>query len=255
MRQFHSTRCGGFSLVELMIGMVVGLFLLAGIVQIYLSNKASFNAQQTQAELQENARVSSFVLDLIIGHTGFRPNAFEDEEEALTAAALAGNEGDSGTPDSLTASFVSDGRLHDCLGNLLPLDTEARNEFRLQDAGGGLFDLMCESERFTPGTGTVNLTRALVSNVETMQFLYGLDTDGDNTVNRYVDADGVGANFSDVLSVRVALVLVTENNLRPEGGPQKFSIFGGAEQAFGAANDLRQRELVEYVVALRNRLE
>ncbi|HEY5740482.1 MAG TPA: PilW family protein [Gammaproteobacteria bacterium] len=52
----------GISLVELLIAMVIGLFLLAGIYQVYISNKATFAFTNAIAEVQENGR---FALDLM----------------------------------------------------------------------------------------------------------------------------------------------------------------------------------------------
>ena len=54
------SRQGGISLVELLIAMVIGLFLLAGIFQVYISNKATFAFTNAIAEVQENGR---FALD------------------------------------------------------------------------------------------------------------------------------------------------------------------------------------------------
>lgn len=52
----------GLSLIELMISLVVGLLLLGGLIQIYLSSKQSYNAQEQLARMQESGR---FAMDLI----------------------------------------------------------------------------------------------------------------------------------------------------------------------------------------------
>jgi type IV pilus assembly protein PilW len=52
----------GLSLIELMIAMVIGLLLLGGLIQIYLSSKQSYNAQEQLARMQESGR---FAMDLI----------------------------------------------------------------------------------------------------------------------------------------------------------------------------------------------
>ena len=52
----------GFGLVELMIAMTLGLILVLGVSQVFLSSKRSFVVQQQLAALQENAR---FVLTRI----------------------------------------------------------------------------------------------------------------------------------------------------------------------------------------------
>lgn len=57
-------RCreSGLSLIELMITLVVSLLLLGGLIQIYLSNKQSYNAQEQLARMQESGR---FAMELI----------------------------------------------------------------------------------------------------------------------------------------------------------------------------------------------
>lgn len=62
-RNVHSLRRqGGLSLIELMIALLVGLLLLGGLSQIYLSSKQSYNAQEQLARMQEGGR---FAMDLI----------------------------------------------------------------------------------------------------------------------------------------------------------------------------------------------
>jgi type IV pilus assembly protein PilW len=52
----------GVSLIELMVTIVVALLLLGGLIQIYLSNKQSYNAQEQLARMQESGR---FAMDLV----------------------------------------------------------------------------------------------------------------------------------------------------------------------------------------------
>lgn len=52
----------GVSLIELMVAVVVGLLLLGGLIQVYLSNKQSYNAQEQLARMQESGR---FAMDMI----------------------------------------------------------------------------------------------------------------------------------------------------------------------------------------------
>ena len=56
------TRQRGVSLIELMITIVVALLLLAGLIQVYLSSKQSYNAQEQLARMQESGR---FAMDQI----------------------------------------------------------------------------------------------------------------------------------------------------------------------------------------------
>ena len=59
-------RSRGFSLVELMVALVITLILLAGIGQIFLSSKKSFNIQDSLSRMQENGRyaMANIIQDL-----------------------------------------------------------------------------------------------------------------------------------------------------------------------------------------------
>ncbi|MGD8936487.1 MAG: prepilin-type N-terminal cleavage/methylation domain-containing protein, partial [Thiogranum sp.] len=52
----HTDRQAGFSLVELMVAMVISLFLLAGVVKIFVGSKQSYRVNDGLSRLQENAR-------------------------------------------------------------------------------------------------------------------------------------------------------------------------------------------------------
>jgi type IV pilus assembly protein PilW len=50
------SRKRGFSLVELMIAMVLGLFLIGGVVSVFLANRQVYRQNESLARMQENAR-------------------------------------------------------------------------------------------------------------------------------------------------------------------------------------------------------
>ncbi len=52
----------GFTLVELMIAMLLGLFLIGGILQIFIGSRQTYRMQENLSRLQENGR---FVMDFI----------------------------------------------------------------------------------------------------------------------------------------------------------------------------------------------
>jgi len=52
----------GFSLVELLISITLGLLLIAGLIQLFASSKVTFNTTEAAARIQENGRFSLEVL-------------------------------------------------------------------------------------------------------------------------------------------------------------------------------------------------
>jgi type IV pilus assembly protein PilW len=62
----------GLSLIELMIAMLIGLFLMLGVTQIFINNQKSYLFQQGQAGNQENGRFSLAVLSQELAKAGYR---------------------------------------------------------------------------------------------------------------------------------------------------------------------------------------
>ncbi len=61
----------GVTLVEIMVAMVVGLILLAGIIQVFISNKQTYRVQEALARIQENGRFAMEFLSRDIRMAGF----------------------------------------------------------------------------------------------------------------------------------------------------------------------------------------
>jgi type IV pilus assembly protein PilW len=57
-RTSTSRRQGGFSLIELMVALVLGLVLIGGVINIFVTNQQAFRTNENLARLQENARIS-----------------------------------------------------------------------------------------------------------------------------------------------------------------------------------------------------
>lgn len=67
----------GFGLVELMVAMVIGLILMAGVTEIFISSKRTYATTNELSRLQENARYAAHMLtqDLrVAGYSGCSPN-------------------------------------------------------------------------------------------------------------------------------------------------------------------------------------
>jgi type IV pilus assembly protein PilW len=61
----------GFSLVELMVAITIGLILLAGISSVMVSTKRSYNTQDSLGRLQENARIAMVILERALRNAGY----------------------------------------------------------------------------------------------------------------------------------------------------------------------------------------
>ena len=96
IRQFQS----GISLVEILVALVISLFLLGGIVQVYLGNKTTFKFSNAISEIQENGRFSLDTMSQDLRHVGdwgcilFNPSDTSNINDTLSAATVAGYDTD-----------------------------------------------------------------------------------------------------------------------------------------------------------------
>lgn len=86
--QKNRNREDGFSLVELMVGMTLGLMLIAGAVSIYLATKRSYVEVEQVSALTESARFAEQIVGESLRHMGFLGEVTANK--VTVSAALAG---------------------------------------------------------------------------------------------------------------------------------------------------------------------
>ena len=64
-------RCAGLSLVELMVALALSLFLMAGVLQIFLGSKQTYTAVEQVSRMQENARYVVGAISRATRNTGY----------------------------------------------------------------------------------------------------------------------------------------------------------------------------------------
>jgi len=97
-------RIRGFSLTELLVAMVVGLLLLAGLVTLMANSKKNYAQQDYSARLQENARFAMEFLSYDIRMAGFY-GCSNDIINDNTITPISASDSGNGNPDSLTISY------------------------------------------------------------------------------------------------------------------------------------------------------
>lgn len=106
------SRQSGFTLVEIMIALVIGLFLTAGMLQMYVANKHSFRFSDSLSRIQENGRYAlAFIArDMRMADfwgcsrgEGLFPNGLNAGctlPDATSTNAILGTDGVAGVPDA-----------------------------------------------------------------------------------------------------------------------------------------------------------
>jgi type IV pilus assembly protein PilW len=227
IRKRSTHREHGLSLLELLIALTIGLFLLAGVV-VLVSGLRNTSTTQTQlTQLQDAERLSMTLLTDVIQSAGYYPNpttytsvtALPATPPFATAGqAVYGAWGGGGSnPDSISVQFATwqnDGILN-CQGGSNtagPSPTVYVNTFSLDTTTN---QLQCSLNN-GPAVGLVN-------GVQDMTILYGIDTSGGaSCTDTYLNAAQVQAgNFwNSVCSVMVQLTFANPVNA---AAPIQFS--------------------------------
>ena len=232
----------GFTLVEILVAMVIGLLMMAGIMQISAANKESSRLQRNMGFVQENIRVSMDLLNRDIRMAGFNTNPNVDvppfitvsAPTTITTAAITADGGGADN-DQITLRYQS---ATDCL-NVNTGALFAVNHYFISNQR-----LMCR------GNGNP-VAQPLAEGVESMQILYGENTDNDpRSANRYVRAHEVGSML-DVVSVRVAMRLISREAVRESADTNQYALLDAAAFTPGL-NDRRLRREITTTISLRN---
>jgi len=248
IRMFHgSQHQQGFSLVEIMVALVLGLVLLGGTITLYASSKDSYRLQENIAGMQENARFAIHALRRDAEMAGFPlANDIVPFVPAGTFDGVVGNDSDQFTiqyasraPNNPIGNPNNPNR--DCLGEVVAVGVLITNQYSINNG-----DLVCQ--------GNFN-TQTLVENVVNMQALYGIDTDTDGSANQYLRADEVdalpGNPWLRVVSLRLALLVASETAVDPNQPQGGFTLLDAPAIN---PNDSRLYRVFTTTIPLRNRI-
>lgn len=84
-------RRGGFSIIELMVAMTIGLLLVAGLFYVYLGAAQSSQFQGALATMQGNARFAFEIMGLDLRMTGFTGSQTTNPQNVINFASLSDN--------------------------------------------------------------------------------------------------------------------------------------------------------------------
>lgn len=102
MPQNSSKQQSGLTLIELMIALVLGLLLVAGVIQIFVSNKHSYRVTEAHSRLQDNARFALEVLSKNVRSAGYSGCRAIENMNVVTIANAP-------VPASMTANTIISG--------------------------------------------------------------------------------------------------------------------------------------------------
>ena len=241
----------GFTLIELMVAVTIGLLLTLVVANLFLGSRATYQTTDELSRMQENIRFAYQVLTRTVHLAAFRssPNTFANVIFDPANQAVTGTEGGGTAPDSFTVRFqgsgngagAPDGSIVNCQGVEVDAGVMTVSTFTIAAGANGGNALWCNN-----GGGAVEV----VSDVDNMQILYGEDTNGDMVADRYIPANSV-TNFDNVISIRAALLFRTANI--SAAAVKDTSTYNLNGTVVGPFNDTRIRRAVVVNMNLRNR--
>jgi type IV pilus assembly protein PilW len=228
----------GLTLVEIMVAITISLLLLAGVIQIFLSNKASHGLQNGMGRLQEDVRAAMDVLDLNIGMAGYTTGT-----TAINAINTA-NTLNNSTENSSLGFTAASGKASD----VIEINYTSATDCLGQATGGTATDRYYLSGTNLMCLGSGSATAGIIAEgIENMQILYGEDSDDDGIANRYINATNIAAN--PIVSVRIALLASTIESM---GATDTATYALLNTPLLGPFNDNQLRRVFTRTIVLRN---
>jgi type IV pilus assembly protein PilW len=238
----------GFTLVEMMVAIVIGLLLIAGTLSVFLSTKQGYRMTNGLSLMQSTGRATLDLLSQDIMMAGYPESS--GIETFVTGAGFTADGGGNAS-DMFTVRYESP---TDCLetpgGTPVYADGNqyAKNRYFIQNG-----NLMCES--LQEDNSVFAAAAVIVPGIENMQVLYGEDNDaadGVTNATRYVTAGNV-TDWNSVVSVKIGFVVNSQKIIATTDDSATFSLLG--QTATAATNDRLRRRAYSTTVVIRNRME
>ncbi len=208
----HSQQ-GGWGLVEILVAATIGLLLLGGLYTLFSSTQQTFRSQNQLAQLQDNQRLAMIMMTNVVQAAGYFPdpvnltstNAFPVTTPFIQAGQFITGTTGAASPaiggDTITVRYVTasgDGVMN-CTGTA---NTTGSNVTYVN-----VFSVNAQNNL----TCSVNGAAAtpLISGVQRLDILYGVDTDSDGSVDTYIEAnDMTAANWNTLKSIQLSIIFV-----------------------------------------------
>ena len=233
----------GFTLVEMMVAIVIGLLLIAGTLSVFLSTKQGYRMTSGMSLMQATGRATLDLLTREIMISGF-----PQEDVIDTFVSALSSDGGGGSSDTFTVHYRT---TVDCLGNAAPVYADgqqyAKNQYFVQ---GG--NLMCQPR--AEDDSAIGAAAVVVAGIENLQILYGEDndpTDGIPNATRYVTAGNV-ADWANLVSAKIGIVVNSQSVIATTDDTASFSLIG--QTANAAAGDRLRRRAYSTTTVIRNRM-
>ncbi len=221
----------GLTLIEIMVALLIGAFLLAGVIKIFIVNKQTYRVQENLSRMQENGRFAMDYLSRYIRLAGYIANdprvnnddQFNSDQTAIIEHTFISPKtlikGDNNTglnnSDNITVRFKADpddyNPLTDCLGDKVAKNAIATNQFFLELVNNQP-TLYCDPQH-SAGKDALEKDESkqpVIDGVENMQIRYCEKLSSVDNL-RCVTANNI-TNWNDIRSVKISLLMRSADN-------------------------------------------
>lgn len=276
---YKNKRCqSGLSLIELLIAMFIGLFLLVGVTTSYLASKKTSILRDQISTLEDNGQIALEILTNTLQHTGYssftggaldKKFVMERADVENTTCGVSSVLGIDNFPetgitqdgigngaDSIGMVFLGDNNVFtDCTGQALPAtcrvgsgsatnSAKIYNAFFVDDSN----NLRCAGSRN-------ELSPIIAEGIENIQILYGVDTNSDSLVDSYLNATkvnsvGIDGLWAEVVSIQLSVLARSSVEVKSTPEAKTFSLLDNAYTVPVA--DRYERAVFNTTISLRN---
>ena len=219
----------GFTFVEIMVALALGLFLIGGLLTLVQAMRRTATNQSGMSQLQDNERMAMQLITDVVQSTGYYTSPLTNSAASAflvgtygpatfgSAQALLGIHA-AGVPDIITNRYqtagttVGDNAIN-CTGNSSAAPAGFVNQISVNTASNYLTCTVWLN-------ANPSVTVALVPGITNMSVLYGVETGNgvaSNSVDTYLTADLVTAGnyWPQVRSVQVTLTFLNPMSAQP----------------------------------------
>ncbi len=232
----------GFSLIELMITMLIGLFMIGGIISVFISSSQNYRVQRALSEVQDKGRFAIQKLREDIHSAGFE---LANDKIAVKFITVAGASSCSGNRPTLLI-YIADGT--DTLRRCYYLDPASRSLIR-DDAIGTA----------APSVGTAVV---IAEDVDQITYSFAVDKDSNggeidivnNLIYQPVVSFGVvaGVEWLNVKAVKIELIV--SSTTEQVADPAQIIIDPFNNGTPFEATDSRLHQAYTAIVPIKNRI-
>jgi len=199
-------------MIELMIAIAIGLFLMAGVLTILQDTRSTNTNQYLLAQLQDAERVAMTMMTDVVQQAGYFPNA--ETIAASTALPVdafftqAGQSvfggsypGSNAYGDTITVRYQGDtsNNVIDCGGSVISAGVSEDMQFYVSSGNSGQIELYCSINGSANGVPLVtlfqpNLTAPAApapAGGKWLSITYGVDSNGSGSPNVYLPASSM----------------------------------------------------------------